>query len=464
MSFRISEGEIRRRFVRLRNLERLHAAVKARVVTLAMSLKAERQKTHNLTTLLAEKEARIARLEEELRDKEAQRQELLRMAYKANRPSGERQKPGKKPGTPAFHRPLPREDEITERRTFSLSRCPVCRHPVGPAVDTAVKYEEDIDLAPRKLVKAYTITRHWCAHCEMFMKSARVPVVSRIGLNVLGYILYARYRLRLPLNKIQESLLDLHDFRLSEGEIVAQLKEAESLFGKDFQAITELVKTARVVHADETGWRMDGKNWWLWVFVTEQGIRYVLEESRGGGVPREALGDKQDRVIISDGYAVYTKLQGDQQQCWVHLLRKAGEVSPSLHTDLTTLYLELGRELTKPVKERDPPRFMQRLHAIIRKRYEDPLAVKVQARIQRHRDQLLTCLRYQGVLPENNTAERALRSQVVMRKIFGGSRSVAGARAHEVNSSVIETKLRERPQASFLEVILPLLEKRRSEL
>jgi len=31
----------------------------------------------------------------------------------------------------------------------------------------------------------------------------------------MGYILYARYRLRLPLLKIQESLSDLHDFQLS---------------------------------------------------------------------------------------------------------------------------------------------------------------------------------------------------------------------------------------------------------
>lgn len=207
-------GGDRRRFLRLRNLERLHTAARQRVMALTLSLKAERQKTKHLTTLLAEKETRIARLEERLRDKEAQRQELLRRAYKANRPSGERQKPGKKPGAPAFHRPLPRPDEITERRTFSLSRCPLCRHPVGPAVDTVVKYEEDIDLAPQKMVKEYTITRHWCAHCETFVKSAQVPPVSRIGPNVLGYLLYARYRLRLPLGKIQESLKDLHDFHV----------------------------------------------------------------------------------------------------------------------------------------------------------------------------------------------------------------------------------------------------------
>ena len=113
-------------------------------------------------------------------------------------------------------------------------------------------------MRPRKTVKAYTITRHWCPKCEIFVKSQQAPDIQRIGFNVLGYILYARYRLRLPLNKIQESLRDLFDFRISEGEISEKLQTARTLFGKDYDAICELIRTARVVYADETGWRMDG--------------------------------------------------------------------------------------------------------------------------------------------------------------------------------------------------------------
>ena len=64
-------------------------------------------------------------------------------------------------------------------------------------------------------------------------------------------------------------------------------------------------------------------------------------------------------------------------------------------------------------------------------------------------------------MPQNNTAERALRNQVVMRKIFGGSRSLEGAQTHAVNASIIETKLKENP--NFFEVMIPLLKKRREE-
>lgn len=66
-------------------------------------------------------------------------------------------------------------------------------------------------------------------------------------------------------------------------------------------------------------------------------------------------------------------------------------------------------------------------------------------------------------MPENNTAERAIRPQVVMRKIFGGSRSIQGARIHEVNTSVLETLRQRNPYASFFDAVLPLLKKRLKE-
>ena len=413
---------------------------------------------------LRDKDRRLEILEGKLVDKEQQRKLLLSYLYKpktdttAAKPKG-----GRKPGL-AFHRPAPKDNDVTEEQTWSVKQCPMCKHLVGEAVDQVTKYQEDIDLAPRKIIKKYTITRHWCAHCETYVKSKDAPNITRLGLNCLGYILYARYRLRLPVNKIRESLLDLYDFAISEGEIVEKLKEAERLFGKNHAAICELIKQARVVHADETGWRMDGQNWWLWVFLTDQGVRYVIEDTRGKGVAVEALGQKEDRVIISDGYSAYQNLPGDKQQCRVHLIRVAKPASLSLHEDLVKIYVRIGEELTKPLSDRDPPWFEKQLRQLITKAYEEPAAVKVQARMTRHATRLLTCLRYDGVLTENNPAERAIRPQVIMRKIFGGSRSRAGAKAHEVNSSVLETLRKQNPGQSFFDVVLPLLKKRHSEL
>ena len=218
------------------------------------------------------------------------------------------------------------------------------------------------------------------------------------------------------------------------------------------------------MYADETGWRMDGRNWWLWVFATTTGTQYVIEDTRGKGVPERLLGEKENRVIISDGYAAYQNLPGDKQQCWVHLLRAAKLHSPQLYGDLVVLYKKLLLELEKPIPKRNREQLKKEFIALMGKKYSDPTVEKVKGRMKRHAPHLFTCLDYEGVLPENNTAERAIRPQVVMRKIFGGSRSLAGARAHQVNNSVIETLRKQNPDANFFDVMLPLLEKRCSEL
>jgi hypothetical protein len=228
--------------------------------------------------------------------------------------------------------------------------------------------------------------------------------------------------------------------------------------------LTVLIQEAKAVYADETGWRMDGANWWLWVFVTATGTQYVIEDTRGKGVAEHALGKKEDRVIISDGYAAYQNLPGEKQQCWVHLLRTAKLHSLSLYEDLVMLYKKLLHELEKPLGERDKRTLEKRFAELIEKKYPEPTVEKVKVRMRHHQSVLFTCLDYDGVLPENNTAERAIRPQVVMRKIFGGTRSLAGTTAHQVNSSVIETMRKQNPNANFFDVILPLLEKRRSEL
>jgi transposase len=417
-----------------------------------------------LKLVIKEKDRKIVELEAKLVDKEAQRKELLSYLYKPGKKNGKSMPRGKKLGAPAFHRPIPPESVVTKEYLYILKQCPISKESVGKVVDTVIKYTKDIDLKPRPIVTKHTITRHWCSNCETYVKDPNVPMITRIGKNTLGYVLYARYRLRLPLERIKESLLDLYSFKISEGEIVATLKDAEALFGKDYEAIKVMIQEAKAVYADETSWRMDGKNWWLWVFTTTKGTQYVIEDTRGKGIPEKVLGENEDRVIISDGYAAYQNLKGDKQQCWVHLLRKAKLHSILLYEDLVILYKKLLIELEKPIPKRNRKKLEREFDFLLEKDYPNPLVNLVKNRMRKHKQFLFTCLDYDNVLPENNTAERAIRPQVVMRKIFGGSRSLAGAKAHEVNSSVLETLRKQNPDTNFFDVVIPLLEKRRSEL
>lgn len=476
----LTKSVIDSRMVEWRNLKTLHTRAIAKIAKLETLL---RQKDEQLTT----KDARIIELEHALTDKEAQRKALSTKLWKAKKDRSAKQseqagtnKPGAQAGHEARHRPVPAESDVTDRVVFDLAKCPACKHQVGDVVDKVEKYQEDIDITPRqKIVRHYTITRHWCPTCKEYVRPINTPAqnLRRFGPNVLGYILYARYRLRLPLLKIQESLRDLHDFEISEGEIQNQLDESKELFGKQYTLICELIRTAKVVYADESGWRMDGDNWYIWAFVDKASgaIRYELAETRGGAVAKEALGGSSDQVIVSDGYSTYNSTDSPNQQCWIHLIRVAKEKAGSaklLYGDLCALYTSLLLVLSKPNTERTPAEKLairEQLTFIQARDYNqtakgkpmkelvEPLAREVQARIARHQDQLLVCLDHDNVLPENNTAERAIRPQVILRKIFGGNRSPTGAKTHAVNTSVISTKLNQNPGKSFFEVILPLI-------
>lgn len=494
----LEKSEIARRMTEWRNLKILHAKARARVVSLE-ALLAEKN------ILLETKDHRITELETALLNKESQRKELAAKLWKARKDRSNdtmavtgdltslaaahpvKRLPGAQPGRTSAHRLTPSPETVTDRQVFDLSVCPACKHQVGEVVDKVEKYQEDIDLAPRnKIVRHYTITRHWCPGCQEYVRPVNTPAqhLRRFGPNVVGYILYARYRLRLPLLMIRESLSDLHGFEISEGEIVAQLNDARESFGEQYDLICELIRTAHVVYADESGWRMDGDNWYIWAFVSPEdgAVRYEVVDTRGGDTARNALvdpvrekaGEYANRVIVSDGYAIYNNIPGSNQQCWVHLLRVAKAKSMVVYGDLCKLYHVLLLELEKPLTERtdmDKQKLREQLRTIRDQDYNknkrtgkpfrdppEPFAPEIQSRITKHYDQLLVCLDYDNVLPENNTAERAIRPQVILRKIFGGNRSPTGAKTHSVNTSVIETKLKQNPGKSFFDVILPLIQ------
>ena len=101
-----------------------------------------------------------------------------------------------------------------------------------------------------------------------------------------------------------------------------------------------------VVHADETGWREDGHNGYVWTFSTPT-ERYFLRRGRSQAVVDEVLGDQFAGVLVSDFYAAYHHYDGPKQRCWAHLLR-------DIH-DLRALY---------PDDDRDDDRLAQWADAI----------------------------------------------------------------------------------------------------
>jgi hypothetical protein len=123
---------------------------------------------------------------------------------------------------------------------------------------------------------------------------------------------------------IKEYLHTIHNLTLSTGEIVGLLhRVAEATPLKEvLHSIKERVHHSRVVHADETVWREEGQNGYVWSLSTSEGERwYEYRRSRSGEIPMGMLGPRFKGVLCSDFYCGYNGYLGEHQRCWTHLLR-----------------------------------------------------------------------------------------------------------------------------------------------
>ena len=87
---------------------------------------------------------------------------------------------------------------------------------------------------------------------------------GRLGVNLISLIVALREEGRLPIRTIQWYLETVHQLRLSAGGITQVLHGVARRAQQAVAEVLELVRTSKVMRADETGWRRDGKNGYVW--------------------------------------------------------------------------------------------------------------------------------------------------------------------------------------------------------
>ena len=152
---------------------------------------------------------------------------------------------------------------------------------------------------------------------------------QRLGVNLISRIATLREEGRLPIRSIQWYLRTVHQLSLSVGAIVSAIHQTAQQAQPAVAGMVDRIRASPVVHADETGWRQNGNNGYVWTFSTPT-ERYFLRRGRGKAVVDEALGESFSGVLVSDFYAAYHHYDGPKQRCWAHLLR-------DIH-DLVALY------------------------------------------------------------------------------------------------------------------------------
>ena len=102
-------------------------------------------------------------------------------------------------------------------------------------------------------------------------------------------------------------------------------------FGKQYKELEKRIREALVKHIDETSWRINGKNNWLWIFINKEVALYVVNRKRSSKVPAKILGNQEGEFIVEDRFSAYNELAKvsgcEQQLCWAHLLRNSKDLA-----------------------------------------------------------------------------------------------------------------------------------------
>ena len=278
--------------------------------------------------LKAEVEAlrsRLAEMEEILAS--LQKKEKTAPSFvKANKPKRKKKKRRKKRA--AQHNNSRRRETPTRIETHRLEACPTCGSALTKHKGSYSRQIIDIPEPQPVEVVEHRLEQGWCNHCRSWhvpeRKWPEAMGQGRIGVRLTGMVGYMRSILRLPCRQIQAFLQSVHRVRLSVGELVNLSRKVEQRLDDEVTGIKQEARGSPYLHMDETGWREDGQNGYIWCLVTDRPrpIRYYeYHQSRAGKIVEGMIGDEFAGVLLSDFYNAYNIYPGQHQRCWVHLLR-----------------------------------------------------------------------------------------------------------------------------------------------
>ena len=426
---------------------------------------------------------RIGRLEERVTELSAENavlkqrvKELTAAAQQASGPEAEvpafvkasvkrkrRRRPGRKEGHAAALRPVP--DHIDAHQPVPLpvddqgrESCPWCKSCLLDVQDRERTVE---DIIPAKvIVTCYHTRSGFCPSCRKQVESrayqqppaANLPH-GQIGINALAMAMVLRIAHRLPFRQVQRIFLDLPQFSISPGTVADQVQRVAKWLSGDYEQMILKLRCARVVYADETSWRTNGKNGWLWTAASDTHTLYHVDKSRGGKVIQKLLGKAFGGTLVSDFYSAYSAIDCKKQKCLCHLLRELAESAERSEAFKTGPFFRQAKLLIKQMlrlKNRWDQleektyasracKLEDKLDQLLSISYDEPNAKRIAKRMVKHRKELTAFLWDKDLAGTNNAAERALRPAVVARKISGGSRSQNGAEAWAKLASLLRS-------------------------
>ena len=378
----------------------------------------------------------------------------------------EKKKPGKQAGAQGHGRQV--ELPITDVQHHRAGECVAC----GEILTEESLFEARgglyvLDVEIRELGLEVTHVKHLygythcsCGHITLTEPGRCQPEPGwqvqlsewhLVGPTLASLIICLALRMRLSRRRIQELLSDWLSIKLSVGVINQTITEGGRACAPIEEQLIEEIRQSQLLHADETGWKENGRLVWLWVLVTSTTTLFLIG-SRSWDVIADTL-EGFAGWLMSDGYISYRRY-AKRLRCLAHLIRKARGLSESLDGEaqlfgeITLDYISgfiseiyatrAGPEIDlseKLANQLDNLKEWCEVH-------KDSTHQKTKALAREllyDWDAIWSVLEHPTLPISNNRAEQALRHWIIMRKISFGTRTKEGSRAFALLASVIET-------------------------
>jgi transposase len=268
--------------------------------------------------------------------------------------------------------------------------------------------------------------------------------------------------------KIADYFRDANGLHLNPSTATRIVLRAADKLQPTYQQIKDSIKNAKVIIADETGWRNGGRPVWLHAWVGDQATCYVIDPHRSADALENVIGLDYSGSLVHDGAATYDRFrEALHQGCVGHPLRRAHDLEqrqigrarlfPRQVIDLVQEALGLRADYRKGLRSKDDlfdayEDYCERVRRLTERPRRNEVNDIFAAHLYRYSASWFVFLLDPDHIPAtNHPAEQALRTPIVNRKVFGGNRTDAGCQAQAVTSSTIQTcKQQQRSSFAFL--------------
>jgi len=381
------------------------------------------------------------------------------------------EKTNKKGGAVVGHKGHGRKSVTEEAADLVVDRnarevCPECGIPLVLYKKTERTIIDNAPAEPKNIL--YRLHDKECPKCKKKFK-ANAPVLPRslYGNNITAQVAVMHYFHGIPMGRICEMT------GINIGSLVDIFHRLGRYFAPAMEALKNAYREDPVKHADETGWRNDGRTGYAWLFCTAALSIFLFKNTRSASVPKGIFrSENLPGVLVVDRYNAYNKLPVKIQYCYAHLLRdleKLGKDFPdeeevkSFTGVLIPLLSQSMHLHSQNISDKEYYRKAEKLKKEIMKICRSPaghLGIRAfQDIFTTHEDRLFHWVDDRRTPADNNRAERDLRPTVIARKVSFGSSSDAGAETRSILMSALHTLNKRRGEQSLESAFKTILDK-----